>query len=111
MDLGGGRLTVNQTGDTTYHGRIIGGGTFEKSGPGKLILNPIDNNSISDGIFASDYSQLVVSGGTLEFSSFGSMPTLPTDLPGGSLYAQQRRHAAVDRTYHADHHAIDLYEP
>jgi autotransporter-associated beta strand protein len=77
VDLGGGKLTVNQTGDTTFHGRIIGGGTFEKSGPGKLILNPIDNNSISDGIFASNYNQLVVSGGTLEFSSFGSMPTLP----------------------------------
>jgi autotransporter-associated beta strand protein len=79
VDLGGGRLTVNQTGDTVFRGRIIGGGTFEKSGPGKLVLNPIDNNSISDGIFASNYNQLVVSGGTLEFSSFGSMPTLPAD--------------------------------
>jgi autotransporter-associated beta strand protein len=79
VDLGGGKLTVNQTGDTIYRGRIIGGGTFEKSGPGKLVLNPIDNNSISDGIFASNYNQLVVSGGTLEFANFGSMPALPTD--------------------------------
>ena len=77
MDLGGGTLTDNQNTDSTFLGRIIGTGTFVKSGSGKLVLNPNDNNTISDGIFASNYSQLMVSGGTLEFSSFGSMPTLP----------------------------------
>jgi autotransporter-associated beta strand protein len=77
VDLGGGTLTDNQNTDSTFLGRIIGTGTFVKSGSGKLVLNPNDNNTISDGIFASNYSQLMVSGGTLEFSSFGSMPTLP----------------------------------
>jgi autotransporter-associated beta strand protein len=81
VDLGGGKLTVNQATDTVYQGRIVGGGTFEKAGPGKLVIQPNDANTNGDGVFASAYDKLIVSGGVLETAnSVSAFPVLPADF-------------------------------
>ncbi len=84
-------LTLIQTGDTTYNGKIQGAGSFVKAGNGNLTLNGTAGNinltggttvnagtlsAQADNVFASNQAITVTSSGTLQVTGIQSVATV-----------------------------------
>ena len=80
--LNGGELIVNNAGDATYAGQIVGSGSFTKSGPGTLTLTGANGqngqNTINGGTLVisgqyalggSAYGGTTFNGGTLKYAA------------------------------------------
>lgn len=88
--LGSGTLTVNNTGNTTYSGTMVGEGNLVKNGPGTLFSN---SNALT---FTGE---LQVLGGLLDFTGNNGGATAASLIliRGGSILAEQNQGASIDK--------------